>query len=127
MASSPVRVPADVLYAGLVRLPMRWIFAATGVLVLFLAAGMASQAARFLIQADVFPSLASPLWDTSSLLPPESVVGTVLHSLIGYDATPAGMQMVFYVVVLLAIALGMRRTRSGVQGRPARGQALPSA
>ncbi len=57
------------LYAGLVRLPMRWIFAATGLLVLFLAAGMASQAARFLIQADLLPSLAAPLWDTSRWLP----------------------------------------------------------
>ena len=98
-----------VLYAGLVRLPMRWIFAATGVLVLFLAAGMASQAARFLIQADVLPSLVEPLWDTSALVPENSAVGTVLHSLVGYDARPAGMQIVFYVAVLVAIASGMLR------------------
>src|SRR5262245_37379810 len=39
-----------VLYAGLVRLPMRRIFTTTGLLVLLLAAGMASQAARYLIQ-----------------------------------------------------------------------------
>ena len=52
------------LYAGLLRIPLRWFFTATGILVLFLAAGMASQAARFLIQADVLPSLATPLWDT---------------------------------------------------------------
>jgi high-affinity iron transporter len=100
------------LYAGLVRLPMRWIFAATGVLILFLAAGMASQAARFLIQADLLPSLAAPLWDTSWFLPETSIVGTVLHSLIGYDARPAGMQIVFYLVVLIAIASGMTRGRN---------------
>jgi high-affinity iron transporter len=105
------------LYAGLVRLPMRWIFAATGVLILFLAAGMASQAARFLIQADLLPSLAAPLWDTSLFLPETSVVGTVLHSLIGYDARPAGMQIVFYLVVLIAIASGMTR---GKHPRPRR-------
>lgn len=57
------------VYAGLLRIPLRWFFTATGVLVLFLAAGMASQAARFLIQADLLPSLASPLWDTSAALP----------------------------------------------------------
>src|SRR5439155_14113545 len=96
------------LYAGLVRLPMRWIFAATGMLVLFLAAGMASQAARFLIQADLLPSLASPLWDTSAWLPQSSVAGTLLHSLVGYEARPAGMQIVFYVLVLAVIATGMK-------------------
>ena len=85
------------LYAGLLRIPLRWFFAATGVLVLFVAAGMASQAARLLIQADVLPSLATPLWDTSHLLPQTSVAGTLLHSLVGYEAQPAGMQLVFYV------------------------------
>ena len=96
------------LYAGLLRIPMRWFFAATGVLVMLLAAGMASSAAHFLIQADVLPSLASPLWDTSAQLSERSVLGMLLHSLIGYDATPAGMQVVFYITVLALISLGMQ-------------------
>jgi high-affinity iron transporter len=95
-------------YAGLLRVPLRWFFTATGVLVLFLAAGMASQAARFLIQADVLPSLTTPLWDTSAVLPQTSLLGTLLHSLIGYEAQPAGMQIVFYVFVLVAIGAGMK-------------------
>ena len=33
--------------------------------------------------------------------------GILLHGLVGYDAQPAGMQMLFYVVVLVAIAVGM--------------------
>lgn len=96
------------IYAGLLRIPMRWFFAATGLLVLLLAAGMASSAAHYLIQADILPSLASPLWDTSSIIPENSVPGMLLHSLIGYDARPAGMQLVFYVAVLIAIGLGMK-------------------
>ncbi len=96
------------IYAGLLRIPLRWFFAATGALVLLLAAGMASQAARFLIQADLLPSLAAPVWDTSAILPEQSVPGMLLHSLIGYDAQPAGMQLVFYIVVLGAIAAGMK-------------------
>lgn len=94
------------LYAGLLRIPLRWFFSATATLVLLLAAGMASQAAHFLIQADLLPSLGSPLWDTSALLPTESPLGTILHSLVGYDARPAGMQLVFYVTVLAAITTG---------------------
>ena len=101
------------LYAGLLRIPLRWFFTATGILVLFLAAGMASQAARFLIQADILPSLATPLWDTSSWLPQSSMAGTLLHGLIGYDAQPSGMQIVFYVLVLGAIAAGMKWINKG--------------
>ena len=96
------------LYAGLLRVPMRWFFAATGVLVLLLAAGMASQAAHFLIQADLLPSLAAPLWDTSAVLPESSLPGMLLHSLIGYDSRPAGMQIVFYLTALIAIYTGMK-------------------
>jgi high-affinity iron transporter len=96
------------VYAGLLRIPLRWFFTATGILVLFLAAGMASQAARFLIQADVLPSLATPLWDTSALLPQTSIPGTLLRSLVGYEDRPAGMQIVFYVLVFVVIGAGMK-------------------
>ncbi len=96
------------LYAGLLRIPLRWFFSATSVLVLLLASGMAAQATRFLIQADILPDLGSPLWDTSSVLSQTSVFGTLLHGLIGYDAQPAGMQVLAYFTVLIAIAVGMR-------------------
>src|ERR1035437_3385010 len=95
------------VYAGLLRVPLRWFFTATGLLVLLLAAGMASQAARFLIQADLLPSLATPLWDTSASLPETSIPGMLLHGLVGYDEQPAGMQMVFYAIVIVAIGVGM--------------------
>ncbi|WP_309678350.1 FTR1 family protein [Polaromonas sp.] len=116
------------LYAGLLRIPLRWFFSVTGILVLLLAASMASQAARFLIQADLLPSLGAPLWDTSAVLPQTTAVGTLLHGLIGYDAQPAGMQIVFYVVVLASIAAGMRWvTPRGQHGAPKRGAVPPAA
>jgi high-affinity iron transporter len=96
------------IYAGLLRIPLRWFFTATGILVLLLAAGMASQAAHFLIQADLIPSLISPLWNTSGVLPDDSIPGKLLHSLIGYDSRPDGMQLVFYLTALFSIAAGMK-------------------
>lgn len=95
------------LFASLLRIPLKWFFTATSLLVLLLAAGMAGQAARFLIQADILPSLASPAWDTSSILSNSSMAGKALQGLIGYDARPAGMQVAFFVAAALAIAAGM--------------------
>ena len=103
------------LYKGLLRIPLHWFFTATSALVLLLAAGMASQMARFLIQADMIPALLTPLWDTSAVIPEKSVPGLLLHSLIGYDASPAGMQLVFYVATLLIIIASIKlvkRTQS---------------
>lgn len=103
------------LYAGLLRVPLHYFFNATGALVLLLAAGMASQAAGFLIQADVLPGLVSPLWDTSATLPEQSVAGTLLHGLIGYNARPDGMQVLFYLSVLISIYLGMQWVKRSKQ------------
>jgi high-affinity iron transporter len=104
------------LFAGLLRIPLKWFFSATSFLVLLLAAGMAAQAARFLVQADVLPALASPAWDTSGFVSNSSITGKALQGLLGYDAQPAGMQVAFFIVVIIAIMAGMawarRRTAS---------------
>lgn len=99
------------LYAGVLRVPARYFFSATSWLILLLAAAMASQAARFLVQADLLPSLASPLWNTSWLLDDQSLLGRLLHTLTGYDASPSGIQVVFYVATLALILTGMRLVR----------------
>lgn len=96
------------IYAGLLRIPMRWFFSATNTLVMLLAAGMASQAAKFLIQADKLPSFGNRLWDTSAIVSEHSIAGVLLRSLTGYDARPAGMQVLFYVTTLATIYFGMR-------------------
>jgi high-affinity iron transporter len=97
-----------VMYRGLLRIPMRHFFTVTGWMILLLAAGMASQAARFLIQADLLPPLGAMLWDSSALISPDSLFGKALQTLIGYDARPAGMQLVFYVATLSTIGVSMK-------------------
>ncbi len=96
------------LYFGLLGIPMRYFFSATNWLMILLAAGLASQAARFLIQANILPALDNRVWDSSMLLSDHSLIGQALHTLIGYDARPTGMQLLFYAVTACAIALGMR-------------------
>jgi len=93
------------LYLGLLRIPPRRLFAVTGWMVLLLAAGMASQAAGFLVQADMLPALGDAVWDTSAVLTEDSVVGKVLHTLIGYVSRPEGIQILFYLATLAGIGL----------------------
>jgi len=111
------------LYLGLVRIPLRHLFSVTSWLVLLLAAGMASQAAAFLLQADLLPPLGMTLWDTSFVLSDQSLVGRVLRTLIGYTAQPAGIQLVFYLVTLIVIGSLMRLAGHPTPARPARGPA----
>ena len=65
----------------------------------------------FLVQADLIPSLANPLWNSSRWLDNSSLLGRFLHTLIGYDAMPSGIQVVFYSATLFLILSGMRYFR----------------
>jgi len=96
------------LYLGLLRVPTKHFFTVTSWMILLLAAGMASQAAGFLIQADYLPPLGAMLWDSSHIVSHDSLVGEALRTLVGYDARPAGMQLLFYVVTLVTIGLAMK-------------------
>jgi high-affinity iron transporter len=114
------------LYFGLVRIPLRHLFSVTSWLVLLLAAGMASQAAAFLLQADLLPPLGANLWDTSFVLSDQSIFGRVLHTLIGYTAQPAGIQLVFYLATLLGIG-SLMRVVGNAPSRPVGGATQSSA
>ncbi len=107
------------LYFGLMRIPARHLFAVTGWMLLFLAAGMAAQAAAFLVQSGWLPAIVEPLWDTSSLLPQHSLPGQILHALAGYDDRPSGIQLLFFCLtfasVLMLAWIVNRRKPSGMR------------
>jgi high-affinity iron transporter len=110
------------LYFGLMRVPTRALFAVTSGLILLLAAGMAAQAASFLVRADLLPPLGRRIWDTSWLLPQDSALGQLLHTLIGYVDRPSGLQLIAYVATLVVIGGAMRfwgRSQPSVAAVPA--------
>ena len=90
-------------YLGLAKIPPRLLFAATTSLITFLAAGMAAQSTLFLEHAGVVTLFGNQAWDTSSILSDTSLLGRVLHTLIGYNDGPSALQVCVYLVVLLSI------------------------
>jgi len=95
---------AWLIYRGLLAIPTGRLFSVTNVLIALLAAGMAGQAAVYLVQADALPSLGAQIWDTSGLLPDDSLVGRALRALVGYSDRPMGIQVAAYLGVLAVLA-----------------------
>ena len=91
------------MYRGLLKIPLRYFFSVTGWLVLLIAAGLAAQAAGFLNQAGLLPSLGQSLWDSSRYLDQGSLTGQMLHVLTGYTARPMGVQLLFYLLTLATV------------------------
>ena len=106
------------LYRGLVAIPVSRLFTVTGWLIALLAAGMAGQAAAILAGADLIPAWGYQLWDTSWLLPEDSIPGRALHALVGYADRPMGVQLAAWLVVLAALVIGARLA-SHAPSRPA--------
>jgi high-affinity iron transporter len=98
-------------YFGLVAIPNRYIFSVTSWLIALLAAGMAAQAVHFLNNAGFVVALDRTVWDTSWLLSDGSIVGRMFHALIGYTERPTQMQVLVYVLTLVAMYLLMRLAR----------------
>ncbi len=113
-------VMSALIYLGLLAVPAHRLFAVTTGLIMLLAAGLAAQAVFFLQQADYFQGIATPLWDTSWLLSDDSIPGRLMHTLIGYTATPDGAQ-------LLAYAAGDRIDAGVDAGRPRPDDAFPTS
>lgn len=105
------------LYLGLLRIPVRHFFSITSWLILLLASGLAAQAAGFLNQIGLLPSLGNGIWNTSTILSQSSMVGQLLHILVGYIARPSGIEVVFYVGTFLTILILTRTYGSNRGGR----------
>jgi high-affinity iron transporter len=90
-------------YYGLLAIPMRYIFGVTAVLVALLAAGMAAQAVQYLDGAGMINVLGQRLWDSSGWLSQDSIVGRLLHTLIGYTDRPTELQLIAYIATLVAM------------------------
>jgi len=97
-----------IMYYGLLRIPVRYLFSVTSWLIALLAAGMAAQAVSFLQVAGVVKSYAKTLWDTSNYLADDSIFGKILHALIGYTDRPTALQLFAYLGTLAAILILMR-------------------
>ena len=89
-------------YAGLVRIPPRYLFGVTSALIAFLAAGMAAQAISFLEQGNII-QLSATVWNSSALLSDRSIGGRILHTLVGYNDRPSLTQLLVYLATLAGI------------------------
>lgn len=105
-------------FFGLVKIPARYLFGVTTTLITFLAAGLAAQSVVFLQQGGLVTALDRTVWDTSGILRDSSLIGRVLHTLVGYTDEPSGMQVIVYVITLLVIFSLTRLLAPTKPGRP---------
>jgi high-affinity iron transporter len=90
------------LFYGLLGLSPAWGWRAAGLLLALFAGNMLSQSVMQLTQADWLPATQA-LWDSSTWLPENSVLGQLLYALLGYEATPSGWFVLAYLLGFTAV------------------------
>jgi high-affinity iron transporter len=99
------------IYEGLGKVKPQRLFAVTNILILMLAGSLASQLAKTASQADWISLFGEQAWDISVLLPNDSAIGMVLHGVIGFDASPTQLQVLFYLSTTSLIWIAARQMK----------------
>jgi high-affinity iron transporter len=94
------------------RLDFRVFFRVMGGLLIFFAAGLLGSAIGQMQTLDWLPFGTARLWDLRASLSDESMIGGLLHSLLGYSDNPTVLQAIAYLSYLIvAGGFFLRETR----------------
>jgi high-affinity iron transporter len=98
-------------FKGFGHLDLRLFFRVSGVMLLFIAAGMLAASVGKLIAADLLPPLINPVWDSSRLLDERSLIGSIVAGLFGYRSRPSLMEVISYAMYFPLVILWLRLSR----------------
>jgi high-affinity iron transporter len=93
------------IYRGGVRINLRQFFRWTGVLIIFVAAGLLAGAVRAFHEAGLWNALQQTAFDLSDILPTDGLPGTLLAGIFGYQDTPTIGEVVAYFAFLVPALL----------------------
>ena len=91
---------AAITYGGY-RLDLRRFFAWTSALVVFVAAGLLSNALRSFHEAGLWNGLQARAFDLSGVLPADGTLGTLLSGIFGYQEAPTVGEVAVYLLFLI--------------------------
>jgi high-affinity iron transporter len=91
-----------------IRIPLRRFFDVTSLLLLFFAAGLMAHGVHEFEEAGLLPPLVAPLWDINPILPENSLVGSFLKAILGYNGNPSLLEVFSYLVYWIAVLAGVR-------------------
>jgi high-affinity iron transporter len=90
------------IYKGGYRINLRIFFNVTGVLLIFIAAGLLIHGIHELQEAALLPIFIEHVWDINPVLADGSGVGEWLKAMLGYNGNPSLLEVIAYPTFLIA-------------------------
>ncbi|WP_433292276.1 iron uptake transporter permease EfeU [Pseudonocardia sp. CA-142604] len=112
---------AYLIYRGAVTLNMGKFFTVTGVLLVFVAAGILAYGMHDLQEAAILPGLDTLAFDVSAAVPPDSWYGTLLKGIFNFSPQTTVLEAIVwvaYVAVVLTLFVLPQRSARPVASAP---------
>jgi high-affinity iron transporter len=93
------------IYVGARRINYGTFFRLTGIVLVFIAAGLVSHAVHELVEIGVIAIGTQPLFDLTGVLPEDSGIGQILRALFGYSSAPELITVVAYLAYLIPVLI----------------------
>lgn len=104
---------AYLIYRGALRINLGRFFTVTGVLLIFVAAGILGYGVHDLQEAGILPGLNTLAFDVSAVIPPDSWYGTLLKGILNFSPQTTVLEAIVWVAyVAIVLPLFLRSTRS---------------
>ena len=101
------------IYRGAVRINMGKFFSVTGVLLIFVAAGILAYGVHDLQEAGILPGLNALAFDVSAAVPPDSWYGVLLKGVFNFSPQTTWLEAIVWVAyVAVVLALFVRPQRA---------------
>jgi high-affinity iron transporter len=96
------------LFASTVRLDLRRFFQVTGFLLVLFAAGLVAHGAHEFVEVGWLPALVERVWDLNVVVNQGSLIGQLLETLFGYNASPSLTEVLAYLAYFGAVFASTR-------------------
>jgi high-affinity iron transporter len=96
------------IYVYSVRLNVKLFFDVTSILLIIFAAGLIAHAVHEFQEIGWLPILMERAWNTEWLLTNDSIIGSILRALVGYNAKPSLLEVTTYIGYLLIVVQTIR-------------------
>jgi len=100
---------AWLFFKGFGHLDLRVFFRVTGIILIFMAAGMFASGFGHLVSGGLIPGIIEPVWDSSWLLDQRSLAGSLIAGIFGYRSHPSLVEVLAYALYIPAVLLWLRR------------------
>ena len=102
------------IYFSLIKIPLKYFFTITTIMLTLLVAGMFAHAVGYLTAAGYLNQFSNIVWNSSHIISNNSLIGSFLEVTIGYKASPNLAQLTSYIAIITGFICYLNKSKINI-------------